>query len=76
MLMAVLIPEYAVHELRASDSKFLARYGPYDSLAEAKRQRDNGESIDHNDRAWIVVERSITDWEPVPTKVPHWPTDD
>jgi hypothetical protein len=70
--MALLTSEYAVHCLDASSGEVTWRRGPYASIELAE------ESIYGHDRShYLIMERSLTDWEPVPTEPPAFiPEDD
>lgn len=80
--MSILSIEYAVHRVRASNGEILSKHGPYYTLADAEQQRREDERVteEHparrNLKRWITMERSVTEWEPVPTVCPDWPEED
>jgi hypothetical protein len=66
--MSILTPEYQVHCLDSSSGKVVWRRGPYDSIALAEEAMKGFEP-------YVILERAVTKWDPVPNSS-DWPCDD
>jgi hypothetical protein len=83
--MSLTTTEYAVRRMRRGVCQ--SQHGPYLTMEQAEQQKEHGEWLhgaeaadrgEHRTTAdyWIIVERDVTDWEPVPTTEPPWPEED
>ncbi len=51
------------------------KFGPWDDLDSAKLQQACGRRV-APDHEWVISERDVTFWTPVPELPPDWPEDD
>jgi hypothetical protein len=80
--MSLTSIEYVVRRVWISTGEVKSQHGPYDTLEHAETQKRGGERTtdEHparrNLEEWVIMERTVTEWEPVPTDPPDWPEED
>lgn len=78
--MSIMTTEYAVHRVR--DDEIRSTHGPYATFEVARLQQRGGERMtDENPdcrglEEWVIMERDVTPWTPVPRHDRDWPDDD
>jgi len=80
--MSIMTTEYVVRRIWIAGDEVRSEHGPYSTLEAAGLQQRGGERMtdEHPARRglekWVIMERDVTNWIPVPKRPHDWPDDD